>query len=328
MSQFLYNRIYLGDSLSGMSNVPDSSVDLVMTSPPYFLKRGTIGVGMIKEMDAYLNSLWEFMRVVIPKVKPTGSIVVNLGDKHREGMLLVPHRFAIGVVDNLGIRMVNEVVWAKKNNSPQPNKRRMVSSFEPIYHFALTKDYKYHYERFTSPSKEPPKFGKGKGLRYYKIIERSSLTLIQKDNALKALEDVMDKLHRGEITDFRMKILGEHTLPFGGFDGGRVKEIQKNGFVIVEFKGGTMLRDVLSVATGDNRNIPHHSIYPLGIPDFFIELLTDEDDIVLDPFAGSGTTLLSAKRKKRNYVGFEINPEFACLAADRIGMDLDKIIEI
>ena len=318
----------MGDCLEGIKKMPSKSVDLVMTSPPYYRKRDTDGIGLIYHAEDYIDALIEFVKVVIPKVKDTGSIVVNLGDKHKDGLMMLPHRFAIAVTDNLGLRLVNEVCWVKKNTVPQPNNRRMVSSFEPIYHFAISDKYKYRAERYTKQDVVPLKITPRKGKGYLKLINESTLTMSQKQNAMTALENCLDKMARGEIVDFRMNILGKHRIPHGGFEGGRQKELKKNGYIVTEMLGGKMLKDVLITNTGGHRGIPHHSVFPIGIPEFFIELLTDEDDVVLDPFTGSGTTLIAAKSKKRNFVGFEINPDFACLAADRVGMPLDKIIEL
>lgn len=68
----------------------------------------------------------------------------------------------------------------------------------------------------------------------------------------------------------------------------------------------------------DNTNHRHPATFPIGLPDFFIRLLTDENDIVFDPFAGSGTSLVAAKRLRRNYIGCEINQEYIEIINDRI----------
>lgn len=64
--------------------------------------------------------------------------------------------------------------------------------------------------------------------------------------------------------------------------------------------------NVLHMATEcSNKN--HSAVFPKTLPEWFIKLFTDENDIVLDPFAGSGTSLLVADLMKRNWVGIEIN---------------------
>lgn len=71
----------------------------------------------------------------------------------------------------------------------------------------------------------------------------------------------------------------------------------------------------------DSTNHKHPATFPIGLPDFFIRLLTDESDTVYDPFAGSGTTLLAAKRLNRHYIGTEINSDYISIIQERLRED-------
>jgi DNA modification methylase len=75
--------------------------------------------------------------------------------------------------------------------------------------------------------------------------------------------------------------------------------------------------NVLPLAS-EGRNLGHPSAYPEGLPEFFIKLLTKPGDTVLDPFLGSGTTAVVAKRLGRSFLGFEINPAYFGIAQRRI----------
>ncbi|GAI19910.1 unnamed protein product, partial [marine sediment metagenome] len=75
--------------------------------------------------------------------------------------------------------------------------------------------------------------------------------------------------------------------------------------------------NVLHLATECN-NKNHSAAFPEGLPEWFIKLFTKEGDIVLDPFMGSGTTNLVAKRMKRNSIGIEIAPEYYEMVRSRI----------
>lgn len=75
--------------------------------------------------------------------------------------------------------------------------------------------------------------------------------------------------------------------------------------------------NVLTLAV-DCTNHEHPATFPTGLPEFFIRLLTDEGDIVYDPFAGSGTTLVVAKYLKRNYLGSEINNKYIDIIKNRL----------
>jgi site-specific DNA-methyltransferase (adenine-specific)/site-specific DNA-methyltransferase (cytosine-N4-specific) len=65
-------------------------------------------------------------------------------------------------------------------------------------------------------------------------------------------------------------------------------------------------------------NIGHPAVYPVGLPEFFIKLMTKEGDVVVDPFLGSGTTALAAVKLGRQFLGIERNEEYVRLAESRI----------
>lgn len=68
----------------------------------------------------------------------------------------------------------------------------------------------------------------------------------------------------------------------------------------------------------DTSNHMHPAVFPLGIPEFFIKLLTDEGDLVYDPFSGSGTTCVAAKTLGRNYMGTDTSEEYVAISQKRI----------
>lgn len=74
-----------------------------------------------------------------------------------------------------------------------------------------------------------------------------------------------------------------------------------------------------------NRN--HSAAFPIELPTWFIKLFTTEGDLVLDPFVGSGTTAQVAKDMGRHFVGIDINPEYALLAASRVVGSQRRLLE-
>ena len=64
--------------------------------------------------------------------------------------------------------------------------------------------------------------------------------------------------------------------------------------------------------------VKHSATFPLGLPSWFIKLFTQEGDIVLDPFIGSGTTALAAIELGRHYIGVDIQPEYVLLSNQQI----------
>ena len=75
--------------------------------------------------------------------------------------------------------------------------------------------------------------------------------------------------------------------------------------------------NVLHLATECN-NKNHSAAFPEEFPEWFIKLFTKEKDIVLDPFMGSGTTLIVANRMKRNSIGIEIVPEYYDMVKEQL----------
>jgi DNA modification methylase len=71
-------------------------------------------------------------------------------------------------------------------------------------------------------------------------------------------------------------------------------------------------------------NIKHPAVYPIGLPDFFIRLMTTEGGVVVDPFLGSGTTALAAVKLGRQFLGIERNEEYVRLAESRIAALLNE----
>ena len=75
--------------------------------------------------------------------------------------------------------------------------------------------------------------------------------------------------------------------------------------------------NVLHLAT-ECSNRGHSAAFPVGLPEWFIKLLTDEGDLVLDPFMGSGTTALAAINLNRHFIGIELSPEYHRLSQDAV----------
>ncbi len=124
----------------------------------------------------------------------------------------------------------------------------------------------------------------------------------------------------------------EVTVPIGDWAKTRLKNLSETDRIRDESKVGSGFgknisnwldrnkaypTNVLHLATECN-NKNHSAAFPEGLPEWFIKLFTKEGDIVLDPFMGSGTTNLVAKRMKRNSIGIEIAPEYYEMVRSRI----------
>ncbi|MFH1421369.1 MAG: site-specific DNA-methyltransferase, partial [Planctomycetota bacterium] len=260
-----WNEIVCGDSTILLKLVPNDSVDLVITSPPYFQQREYDGggIGNEKQPEQYIFALVEIFRECVRIIKPTGSIVFNIGDKYENSsLLLMPYRVAIAVMEQCRVTLVNNVTWVKANPTPRQFKRRLVSSTEPFFHFVKSQQYQYYLDEFLKPldnAKTNGNNGAGKniGKKYFTLIEQSNLTPKQKKMARTALDEVIEEVRNSKIQSFRMKIRGIHSEPFGGQNGGRKIQLDKNGFTIIRIYGNPLKKDAIITPVESLKNCPH-----------------------------------------------------------------------
>jgi len=322
----LANQVIEGDCRDILKRIADCSADLVLTSPPYYHQRdygvtkGTIG--QEENVDQYIKNLETVFRECLRVVKPSGSIIFNLGDKYEnESLLLVPYRFAVRMLSCTEAKLLNVITWVKPNPQPRQFKRRLVSSTEPFFHFVKSPNYKYFPDKFNandgsriSKANDQTRTGQG----YFDLIRASDLSQEQKDQAFKELEQVIMELKSGKITSFRMKIRGIHSAAYGGYEGGRKSHIESKGFTIIRMYGKPIKRDVIESPILNLRYVHHPAIYPERVVREIIDLTTEVGDMVIDPFLGSGTTAVIAKQMGRRFIGIEISPEYCRIAEDRL----------
>jgi site-specific DNA-methyltransferase (adenine-specific) len=321
------NKVIQGDSLEVLKKILSNSIDLIITSPPYFQQRyygnGENEIGNEKTKQEYLDNLLAIFKECVRVTKDTGTIVFNIGDKYNNGGLsLIPYKFTIQALEKEKVFLVNNITWLKLNPTPRQDKRKLVQATEPFFVFAKTKKYKFNLNDYLQHldilNIKTNRATNGIGKKYYELIENSDLTEKEKENAKNELTNAIHSVLKGEIISFRMKIRGIHKLAYGGQAGGRNNQINNNGFTIIKITGNKLKRDIIESPVENTKDINHTAVYPLYIIQELIKLLTDFDDIVLDPFNGSGTTCLAAKNLHRKYVGIEINPEYVKLAEQRL----------
>lgn len=324
----LINKIINGDCLNVLKEIDCDSVDLVITSPPYFQQRdygnGNLGIGNEETEEQYINNLYTIFIECVRITKPTGTIVYNIGDKYLNGGLsLIPYRFAIKAIESNRVFLVNEITWSKLNPTPRQDQRKLIPSTEPFFIFAKTKDYKFnlteylkHLDSINKKNGNNPNTKIGE--KYFELIDNSELTDDEKVKAKKELNHAIQSVILGEINSFRMKIRGLHKLAYGGQAGGRNNQINNNGFSIIKITGNKLKKDIIESPVEITKDNIHPAVYPIYIIQELIKLLTNRGDIVLDPFNGSGTTCIAAKNLGRQYIGIEINPIYVELAKQRI----------
>ncbi|MEM2351247.1 MAG: site-specific DNA-methyltransferase [Thermoproteota archaeon] len=309
-----------------MKEIPSETINLVVTSPPYYKQRDYCNlkeeIGNEPTVEAYINNLMKVFHECVRIVRRDGSIVFNLGDKYEDGgLLLVPYRFAIEALKREPVKLIHNITWVKLNPTPRQFERRLVSSTEPFFHFVKSNDYYFDRKSFMNSLNNRTKRVKASdklGKRYFELIEKSSLSEEQKQRAREELSKVIQEVKEGKIVGFRMKIRGIHAPAFGGQEGGRKIQLEKQGFTIIRIHGNPIKRDVIECHVETLKGCPHLAVYPEFIIQELIKLLTKPKDVVLDPFVGSGTTCVAAKKLGRHYIGIDINPEYCKYAEERL----------
>ena len=322
------NEIVTGDSLKILSGFGCNTVDLVVTSPPYFQQRdygnGNVAIGNELTEEEYLQNLLAVFYECVRVTKQTGAIVFNLGDKYINGGLsLLPYKFAIKATESNQVFLINQITWSKLNPTPRQDKRKLIQATEPFFIFAKSKNYQFDLNNYLKHLDDLNKNGRNKpsgklGRKYFELIESSNLTIEGKQKAKKALEEAVLLVNSGEIEGFRMKIRGVHKEAYGGMEGGRNNQIRNNGFTVIKILGNKLKKDLIESPVEITRENHHPAVYPIYIVQELIKLLSKEGDTVLDPFCGSGTTCLAAKNLNRKYLGIEINPEYVKLTHKRL----------
>lgn len=333
-SKLLAPCFVCGDSMKVLSQIPDNSIDCVVTSPPYYMKRQYLGggIGMEATYQEYINNLLDIINEIYRILKPTGSFWLNLGDSYKNKQLLnIPYRVAIRMQDEQNWILRNTVIWDKMKGAMSQSKDSLGNEYEPLFHFVKRKSG-YYYDA-DSVRKKPGKayIENGavvsatgvSGVRYKRKIELSTeLTAEQRKNAMLALEDVLERIRKGELSDFRMVIKGANQRVTNGNTAnlsGRAKELEEKGFYFLFYNPkGSMISDVWQVIPEDTQGRKiHFAPYPEDLVKTPIILTCPPKGIVLDPFAGTGTTNYVSALLERRSIGIDMSCEYLEIAQDR-----------
>lgn len=246
-----------------MKTLDDSSIDLVVTSPPYAEQRSNSYIGVSAEEYAqwFLPVAKEIHRVL----RPTGSFVLNIKEHCKNGVREI---YVLKTVLELSklFNFTDTYIWNKTNPFPTGSKRRLKDGFEYCFWFTKSKEYKFF------PNE---------------VLIKSTSRFLDSEK--------------------RRKNRGEHNCNNG------------SGMNMSRRYISDMVRpsNVLTFPV-DTTNHLHPATFPISIPSFFIRLMTEEHDVVLDPFCGSGTTLLAAKNLNRSYLGCDNNPKYIDITKRRL----------
>jgi len=322
-------EVICADSEERLLDFEPESVDLVITSPPYFRQREytTGSLGNEATIEEYLDSIIRTFAQIMRVMKPTGNIVYNMGDKIISGSLqLIPHRFALRVLHQFHLRLVNDITWIKSNPTPHQFARRLTVSTEPFFHFAIGSGYYYDRPAFQPVEPRPRSKPTSKlGSRYRTLIESSELHESERQAAHQALDEAIADVCEGRIHSFRMKIRGIHAPAYGGQEGGRKMRIERDGFTIIRISGKPMKRDIIESPVENLPGNGHPAVFPVRVIRELVRLLCPPGGLVLDPYLGSGSAMVAAILEGRSCIGIDISEEYCRSARDRVLQTLGEM---
>jgi DNA modification methylase len=316
-----------------LEDLPAESIDVCMTSPPYWGKREYSGggIGLEPEYTEYLSALLCVFQQVHRVLKPTGSFWLNIGDSYlNKNLLGLPWRLAIAMTDQQGWILRNDVIWHKVKGGPDNATDKLRNLHEHVFHFVKQRKGYFYDGSAVRTSPKRAKVVNGavvsatgvSGVRYQRQLELSTaLNAEEKREALAALRDVLNDVAQGRIADFRMVIRKQQraTHSDSGKVSGRARELEQRGFYFLKYHpDGSKLSDVWDILPEDTqKRSGHFAPYPEDLCRIPLLATCPPDGVVLDPFAGTGTTSLVATRLGRKSVGIDIASDYLGGATQR-----------
>ena len=278
-------EVYCGNSLELLGKLPDGSVNLVITSPPFALERKK-DYGN-KDKAEYIEWLSEFAVVVRDKLADDGSFVLDLGGSYRKGVparSLYNFRVPIKFCDELGFFLAEDFYWFNPSKLPSPiewvNKRKLRAkdAVNTVWWFSKTEWPKADVTKVLAPY----------SARMNKLLENpEAFYRPKKRPSGHDISSSFGKRNGGAIPSNLLQIPNSESS--GRYLQG-CKELGVKG---------------------------HPARFPAKLPEFFIRFLTDPGDLVVDIFAGSNTTGCVAEKEGRQWLAFELERSYLAASVFR-----------
>jgi len=291
------NYTLFGNAKDELLKIPDKSIQMCITSPPYYGLRNYNDqekqLGLEDTPEEFVGNMVDVFAEVHRVLKDDGTLWLNLGDSYSSGgrtsttnqslrkdidygvtrppanknikpkaLLGIPWRVAIALQE-WGWILRQDIIWHKTTCMPESVKDRFTKTHE--YIFLLSKQPKYFFNQILEP---------------YTSIERSN-------------------------------------YGWGGVEiEGRNSPQKSKDMKSFYSNEGKNKRSVWTIPPASYKEA-HFAVFPPKIPEICIKAGSDEGDIVLDCFMGSGTTAMVAQQMCRKWIGIELNPEYEKLIKKR-----------
>lgn len=297
------NKIYTGDCRDLMKMVEDDFISLSLWSPPYF-------VGKVYEeylsFEDWRNLLKEVIELHSRILKPGGFLVINIADIKCFEDPNIP-RFSTNNISGKKHSVTREMVLAMKDKHPTANRRVLADllgcseqTVDRRLNGTNIRGGKYVPQtrvRLSGPDLENFAYDAGLYLYDHRIWKKDASWANSRwtNSSFKSVdewEDIYVFWKPGETVIDKSKLSKQEWSEWGDRSIWEIKSVRKND--------------------------DHPAKFPLELASRIIRLYSSKEDIILDPFMGSGTSAIAAIQSKRDYIGFEKYPEYADLAEEKI----------
>ena len=285
------NKVYESDNLDAMKNIDHTSIDLIATDPPFNTGKD---FGEFKDIWGGLNQYIAFMKPRVVQMhhilKSTGSIYLHCDSK-------ISHYLKVMLDDIFGIENFrNEIIWQRdaagkggKNRSKQWPRLQDVILF-------YSKTDRYNFKQLYKPlSKEQ--------MAVYTRVDSNG-------RRFKAVS-------LGKYGEDKIEKMKQKDLVYVSKSGKQYKK-----YYLDEAKAtiGSIWTDIpgFGIISQSKQRTGYPTQKPIKLYERIIEASSNEEDLVLDPFCGSGTTLVAAQNLNRRWIGIDKNKTAVTIASQRL----------
>lgn len=289
-----YGKCICGDSLNLLNEMEDNSINLVITSPPFALQRKKAYGN--EDQSEYVDWLCQFGKLVYEKLTEDGSFVIDIGGAYEKGQptySLYQFRTLIKLCDEIGFHLAQPFYWHNPSALPAPiewvNKRKMrvKTSVNTVWWLSKSPFCKADVTQVLTP-----------------YSSRMQRLLKNPDDFIKEEGTVRPSGH----------VLSKSSW-------------SKNN-------GGAIPPNLLQIPNSESNSQylrfckalgvkGHPARFPAALPEFFIKMLTTEDDLVVDIFGGSNTTGMVAESLGRQWRTFELSPDYVAASSFRFSSTVE-----
>lgn len=264
-----------GDSLDYMASIKDHTVDLIMTSPPFGLVRKK-EYGNVDSKD-YLDWFKPFAEQFHRILKPNGSLVIDIGGAWNKGFptrSLYHYKLLIMLCEEYGFNLAQDIFWWNPSKLPSP------AEWVTVRRIRLKDSINTVWWLSPSP------FPRASNKRVLQPYSDSMKTLLKSGYQAKKRpsgHDISNNFNTNNGASIAPNLLA-------------IPNTESNSYYLRYCK--------------DNGISPHPARFPSELPEFFIRMLTDVGDLVIDPFGGSCVTGEVCERLERKWVCIDTCKEY------------------